>query len=432
MKQLQSTNKGLLLIALTIIGLIFSGTWEGVPAEDVAPTIEELTDGKIKVGDLVTKENVDLVKEHLPVHVYELVKQGLVMEMGEHLAPWATVPKFYQEVTKQNHKQYGNPVINENGAIYTKDGKPWPGGIPFLEPATALEVTANIKYDRCMDDFSGFAQFKFVNKEGKPYKTMVGAAEHAASEERLTIPPLGSVPGREGEFYRNIIVFTHPLEVKGTGQLQIKHWDDTKNPDKGFAYVSAFKRVIRISATTYQDNMGGGDFTWGDPGGGYLEPFSYWQWKLVGKKNILTQQPFGEAPILEPDGDVNITLPYDVGIRFPRDKWVIRPVYVIEGTPTIKHCYGKRVFHVAAPAYSNCWLNGMGTDFYDRQMALWKGYNKNYSKSAIRDEPYSFQKSQLMYDLQTNHQTLMHEYSHPHTAPKPEALTLKALIGKGR
>jgi hypothetical protein len=58
------------------------------------------------------------------VSVYELVKQGMVLEMGKNVAPWATVPKWFREVTKKNHEQYGNPVVNEGMVIWTKDGKP--------------------------------------------------------------------------------------------------------------------------------------------------------------------------------------------------------------------------------------------------------------------------------------------------------------------
>ena len=44
--------------------------WEIISSP--VPTIEELTQGKVKVGDTITKENVDLVKDLLSVGVYEL------------------------------------------------------------------------------------------------------------------------------------------------------------------------------------------------------------------------------------------------------------------------------------------------------------------------------------------------------------------------
>ena len=44
-------------------------------AYDKVPTIEDLTKGKVKIGDLIDKNNVDLVKEYLTVGIYESVKK---------------------------------------------------------------------------------------------------------------------------------------------------------------------------------------------------------------------------------------------------------------------------------------------------------------------------------------------------------------------
>jgi hypothetical protein len=364
------------------------------------------------------------------------VKEGMILEMAENVAPWATVPKFFQEITKKNHETYGKPVVDENAVIYTKDGKTWPGGTPYPEPTNALEVVANIKYERVLDDFyaddlRGDPNL-FVNKEGKTYKTQKTHGQQVGSKARLTIPPLGSVPGMEKEFYRVLVVLTHPREIKGTGQLQIKHWDNVKNPDKGFAYVPAFKRILRISATTYQDNMGGGDFTWGDLGGGYEEPTSNWKFTLAGKKNMLMPAPFGEKSIRHADGTVDPRVKWDEGKRFPRDKWVVMPVYVVESTPKIKHIYGKRIMYVPTRAYSNCFLSIMTTDYYDRQLALWKGFNMIRCTAYAQDEPISFPKTQSMYDLQARHTTHILMTLTPNIGTHPAALTLKLLIARGR
>jgi hypothetical protein len=434
MRQLDSKPKGWMAIVLAVVGLMVGGMWDGVPAEDVAPTIEELTDGKIKVGDLVTKENVELVKEHLPVGIYECVKQGMVLEMGQNVAPWATVPKWFREITKKNHEIYGDPVVDENSVIYTKDGKPWPGGTPFPEPEGVAEVVANLKYDRAMDDFRDHGtQQLFVNKEGKAYKNQGMWASHTLSQSRLTTPPLGTPPGMEKEYYRNVILLTRPLELKGTGQLQIRAWDDGANPDKGFVYVPAFKRILRISATTYQDNMGGSDFTWGDPGGGYLEPFRDWNSALAGIKNILVPEPFGEESIQHRDGTVDIRVPWDEGRRFPRVKWVVAPVYLVEMTPKIKHVYGKKVLYQLTLPFSNCWIPIQAVDFYDRQLKLWKGFLKPNQLKHSQGERFSMMISQHMFDIQAGHSThLLHPIDINCGEYHPEDLTLKLLISKGR
>ena len=83
---------------------------------------------------------------------------------------------------------------------------------------------------------------------------------------RKLVPPLGVTPGYESPYeFRNAMeVFTTPRDLKGLGQWTIRYYDDVKNPDQGFMYLPAFRRCIRISATTWQDNVGGGDLTYGD------------------------------------------------------------------------------------------------------------------------------------------------------------------------
>lgn len=414
--------------------LVFALTPDSKAEEEAGSTIEELTNGKIKVGDLITKENVDIVKDHLAVGIYECVQQGMIMEMDKNVAPWESVPKWYRELTRKNHEMYGDPVVDENAVIHTKDGDPWPGGTPFPEPKTTLEILANLKYDRAMDDFCDEGdQQLFVNKEGRAYKSQILWASHVACNQRLTVPPLGSVPGLEKELYRNIIIVTAPRELKGTGQLQIKHWNDAEDDDKGFAYLPAFKRVIRISATTYQDNMAGSDFTWGDPSGGYLEPFKYWNFEVVGTKEMIMPNYWGPPSVKLPDGTVDTHVKWTEGKRFPQEKWVVVPVYLVESTPRIKHIYGKRTFYQLTLPYSNCWININVTDFYDSQGKLWKVYMKPGETRYIRDEPFSMMKSQHMFDLQTRHTThLLHPIDINCGEFTPAEVTLNLLMKKGR
>ena len=45
-----------------------------------------------------------------------------------------------------------------------------------------------------------------------------------------------------------------------------------------------------MNATTWQDNMGGSDMTYGDAGG-LQEPYSYWEFRLLEKKYLLLPEP---------------------------------------------------------------------------------------------------------------------------------------------
>jgi hypothetical protein len=108
------------------------------------------------------------------------------------------------------------------------------------------------------------------------------------------------------------------------------------------------------------------------------------------------------------------------------------PHYVVECTPKIKHIYGKRVMYAAASAYSPGFLSNMATDYYDRQMVLWKGWLESRCTGYVREEPFPFWKIQSMYDLQAGHTTHIQMALTPNLGTKPESLTLKALIARGR
>lgn len=407
--------------------------------EAMPPTIEELTGGKVKVGDLVTKDNVDLVKDYLSVAVYELVKQGMVLEMGKNVGPWEIVPDFFREATKKNHELYGDPVVDENVILYTKDGKPWPGGLAFENPSNVLEVMANQKYCAfALDDSESKAAAQwFVDSGGKRYKTAGMNVRMMYLNGRVSKEPLGSYPGYEDEFKREMPVFVDPLELKGLGQLNIRYWDDYKQEDKGFAYIPSFKRVIRISVTTWQDNMGGGDFTWGDPQG-TREPFAYWNFKLIGKKNMLVPAPYGERPEVGSDLSIELKRPFDQGHRFIRDKWVVTPYHVVEATPKVKHIYSKKILYIAPPEYWQLYSSIKLTDQYDKQGKLWKALVANMYTEYRKDVPHTpgeafpVESGTTMYDLQTRHTTHFFGFHDIAVGQKPESFTLNVLMSKGR
>ena len=298
--------KNSVFILFTIICFLLFPVREGLSwkASPAPPSIEELTNGKVKIGDLVTKENVELVKEYLPPGMYEIVLRGAVLEMAENPGPQKMIPKYYLDATDKSHELKGNPVIDENIVIYTQDGEIWPGGLPFTKPENVKEVVANMKYGKGLEELYFYQTTLFVNKAGKAYKTQRMEGDFAWVTGRINRPPLGIVPGLPNQFKRELPLITHPLDLKGLGQLGVRYWDDAKYPDKGFAYLPAFKRVIRVSATTWQDNIGGSDFTWGDPWG-IREPLAYWSFKGGETKLLLAPVQNGEQPITTPEGDVH-------------------------------------------------------------------------------------------------------------------------------
>lgn len=375
---------------------------EGWGARLLPPTIEDLSGGKVSRGDLIDKNNMGIVKEYLSPGIQEAVNQGMVLRIGQQLPPDRVVPEYFRKATERNK---GKAILDEDGILFCeKVGNIWPGGLPFTNPKTGREVMANVNYADMCDDYRNYPiKMRFIDASGKHYKTVLMDHRFIYCTSRLQLPPLGVIPGSENILWKRISVITYPLELKGLGQYNVRYYNDVKHHDTGFAYLPAFKRTIRVSATTWQDNVAGSDMTYGD-GQGLYEPFSYWRFHLIGKKYLLLPEPDSPFPFYTENREISKKLHFDGGKKWPRLGWCIWPVYVVEATPKIRHIYGKKILHIVAWPYWAPISQAKLTDMYDRQMKLWKFYLSligDYDEEALLANEWGL----LMPDLQTGHVT---------------------------
>ena len=214
------------------------------------------------------------------------------------------------------------------------------------------------------------------------------------------------------------------------GQYTVRYYDDTKNYDTGFAYFPAYKRTMRVSATTWQDNMGGSDFTFGD-GNGFQEPYSSWNFELLGTKYILVPEPKSPFPLVDDTGKIDERVQFDVNRKYPRVGWTISPIHVVEAIPRIKHVYGKKIMYILSAPYFNPDAQIQIVDSYDRQMKLWKLYvslNGDYNES----KHYYMMYGVFLNDLQSGHMTQYWYKINMNQGLKPSDISMKALLAKGR
>lgn len=398
------------------------------------PTIEELSGGKVKIGDLIDRNNVDLVKAYLDPGTYEMVKRGLVLRMSAmNRPPERLVSRYFREATERNR---GKAVMDENGTVYyEKIGTPWPGGLPYSEPKTGMEVMANIKYGRVWDEWrTDPNEILFVNSAGKPYKKYMFKQDYIKCTTRTKVPPLGAIKGCENIMWKRVSVITYPLVVKGLGQYTVRYYDDAKNYDTGFAYLPNLKKTMRVSATTWQDNIAGSDLTYGD-GFGLQEPYSYWKFRLLGIKYILAPwEPDLSFDFIDARGRISKNIIYDVGRKFVRAGWAILPFHIVEATPTIRHIYGKKVFYCQAWPYWPTYVPVALADMYDRQMKLWKSWVPIRGREVrSKGETVFGTGVGLVYDFQADHMSqfwlrmLVNQMGY-----KPGDITLRKLVQTGR
>ncbi|MCP4683449.1 MAG: DUF1329 domain-containing protein [Desulfobacterales bacterium] len=439
MKTFKKNNGWCLTILLISLLLIIPcpGVLKGatIPSPDdvvmrkaEAPTIEELTNGKVKQGDTIDKNNVDLIKDWLTPGTIESINQGLVLVMGVNSGADEAVPAEFVALTNKNK---GKAVMDTTGAVYYEQiGTPWPGGRPYPEPKNGLETMANIKYGIGVDDFQARGMLRFINKKGKVYKTFGLESTQIWCSGRKYLPPIGTVPEYEGALFRRTSMLTHPIEIKGQGQFSIRYYDDAKKYDTGFTYFPAYKRTLRISSTTWQDNIAGSDLIYGDSQG-FNEPYADWEFKLLGTKFILCPEHKAPFPYLDDAGNINPKVVFDNGMRWPRLGWAVFPMHIVEATPTIRHVYGKKIIFVS----SNPFTKGTGlaemVDIYDRQGKLWKFYcphNGDWQKDKGFCVPWGV----FMTALQSQHTTSYWFKLQLNTDLKPGSASFKYLIAQGR
>jgi len=104
-------------------------------------SIEAYTGGAVSPGDVISKDNLDAVRDLLdPIQLTQIADMGRQLEVLDtttdimQLGPWE-----YIEATIRNH---GRARFAVDGNVVVDNGKPWIGGNPFPNPGTAVEVVA--------------------------------------------------------------------------------------------------------------------------------------------------------------------------------------------------------------------------------------------------------------------------------------------------
>jgi hypothetical protein len=239
-------------------------------------SIEMYTKGKIKPGDVITAQNVDIVKDLIDPICYTQVK-----EQGRRL----NIVQSTKDVTKLfNHTYLENTLKNKGRAKLDADGniwldgqpgQPWIGGLPFPDAKTGLETQANLTLNWGRHDYSQYGfPFYSLNPDGE-----IGYRHELVwCELNTTARSDGSVfQGMKDKLRLNTVFFTAPNDTKGSSFLSVWYYDQRKFPDL-YGYFPAFKRVRQfptnqrfeplVPGVTFflSDAWAAGDpiLTWGD------------------------------------------------------------------------------------------------------------------------------------------------------------------------
>src|ERR1700682_3002750 len=205
-------------------------------------SIEAYTKGKLKPGDVLSAENVDVVKDLLDPGAYWQIKHdGRLVD----LAPTETdiarlMPMPYLRATLANQ---GKHKIFPDGNVYTLDGKPWIGGNPFSQPQNVAEVLWANTLSWGKHDCQSHPVLEWdTDADGNVEYKYAGFGVECQTVGRQTLDPHPYMPGPANQLRIGASIVLAPADVSGTGFLQVWAYDQHKLP--GFySYQPTTKRV---------------------------------------------------------------------------------------------------------------------------------------------------------------------------------------------
>ncbi|QQD17947.1 DUF1329 domain-containing protein [Spongiibacter nanhainus] len=202
-------------------------------------SIEMYTKGKVKPGDVITADNVEHVKDLLTPIAYEQVKSmGRRITIVESTKDVTNLyPYEYLDATLRNQ---GKAVLDKEGNVRTKDGRPWIGGNPFPQPKNGIEAMYNLTLSWGRHNYSQYAirDWDLDPDGGLSYVYDFAWAElnaNARSDDKTW-------KGKDDILRYQSVWFTSPSDASGTSFLSIWHYDQNKFPDL-YGYIPAFRRV---------------------------------------------------------------------------------------------------------------------------------------------------------------------------------------------
>lgn len=343
-------------------------------------SIDAYTKGKIKTGDYVTADNVELVKELLDPIAYLQIK-----DMGRRvkIAPTSTdiskiYPHEYLEATMRNS---GQAVMDENGNVFTKDGKPWIGGNPFPEAKNGLEAFANITLSWGRHDASLYA---IRDWDIGPDGDVQYQYDFCWAEQNTVGLVSSSAPYREGhedKLRYQSVWFTHPNDSRGTSFLNAWDYDQRKFPEL-YGYIPAFKRVRRFPSSQRFEPLVPGITVFLSDAWAAGDPMMTWgNYKVIGRQPMLggiSNNWMGDKPNYEPGvhgGPKGKTF-------FDQTMELIPEALVVEAEPT--------GYPRAPVGKKRVWIDTRNMMFvayvtYDRRGELWKSLEPSFSQYVQGD-----------------------------------------------
>jgi hypothetical protein len=286
---LEQTAKG--IVAAGVLAPLFDTIANTGSCEAAYPpellSIEAYTKGKLKEGQELNAENVDLVKDILdPITYWAFKHDGLVADLVPQTrkADWL-VPKAYLDATFHNQGKF---KIFPDGNLYTLDHKPWTGGAPFPKPTNALEILySNVLAWSKQDSEMGCVHEWNTDADGNIQYEYESFYVEYLTVGRLVNDPKPYLPGHESQLRYSPAWLAAPEDTMGTSFLQIFPYDQRLFPEF-YGYLPLLKRTRTFPNNQRFEPQLPGETTFASDAWMTGDPLLTWgDFKIIGKGPLL-------------------------------------------------------------------------------------------------------------------------------------------------
>lgn len=286
---LANTAKGLLragVLCSAWSAFARTGSTAGAYPDELI-SIEEHTNGRLGIGEIVDQHNVALVR-----HLLDPVCFRQIVDMGRRLrvAPTTTDllklnPPEYVDATLRNR---GIAVRDGKGNVVTRSGAPWIGGNPFPEPTSAVEVFAAHTLSWGRHDSSVYPIREYdVDSNGDVLYQYASCWAEMAVTGRLVLDPRPQFSGHEGKLRYQSVFFVEPGDMKGVAYLNTWLYDQTAFPEL-HGYLPSFKRVRRFPTNQRFEPLNPGSELYLSDAWAAGDPFLTWgNYRIVHRGPVL-------------------------------------------------------------------------------------------------------------------------------------------------
>jgi len=393
-----------------VLSLLASGKGIQLAYPDEVLSIEKYTNGKVRPGQIISKDNADLVKDIAPEGLYADLLQGREIKIAETtFKPEALNNVPWLQATLKNQ---GQAVLDSKGQLWHKSGQPWIGGYPFPRAKTAQEAMWNHFFNYFgLDDSYTICKEVIVNHSGSVLRNSSVVSVDIQTVGRVAVDPLPAFDDYKNDLFRTSVILLSPFDDFGTSVMNTVSYNAEEMPTTD-GYIPVLKRVRRFPSNDRFDPIG--PYSVGTVSEFYIQgdPLLLWTWKVVETKPLLGPSPAnigGRANELGKSPDEFVHAYSEA--KYPRSTWELRPeVTVIDGECQIEGCpYSKKRVY-----YDAVYGRAQVADIYDKAGKIWKFIVFYFGDTGLKDQgghPIICRSGIVFADLQGDYHDNIFDYN---------------------